>query len=527
MKPMHPEAHRLHPWSWLFMAARSTKSLVIPALIAIYWSGGGMLSRLELLSLIFIVPAVAFALVRQAVYNYRFSDDELVVRDGLLTRKVRHIPYDRIHNIALVRNPFHRMLGVASARIETAAGGEPEAIMRVLSLTAVEELRHRTLGGRRPAAGDESESTETDRGGAPLLEVPTRELARLGLITNRGLIVVAAVMGLLFQANWWGSDRIWDQDWVGIFKAARDRVPDEAVRLVAFESIFGRVLLVIGVILLFLVILRLFSMAWYVVKYHGFRLLREGADLRTEYGLFTKVSSLIPVHRIQLLTVSASLLHRWLRRASIDLETAGASEEGSELSEQLAASGVKTRRQWLAPIVEARRAVELVGEVMPEIDLDAVDWKPIEARAVGRIVRKVAIIVAFAALGSLATLFSPSISLLGLNGIWLSGLALPVTWLTARKWVLHAGYALTDTAVLFRSGWLSRQVSVVRFDKMQTVTLQETPFDRRNRMASIVVDTAGAGNIGHRIDIPYLDIEAAKSVLSRLYAEGSTTEFRW
>jgi putative membrane protein len=106
-------------------------------------------------------------------------------------------------------------------------------------------------------------------------------------------------------------------------------------------------------------------------------------------------------------------------------------------------------------------------------------------------------------------------------------MALSVTWLIARQWVRHAGYALTDTAIFFRSGWLSRRVSVVRFDKMQTVTLRESPFDRRNRMASIVVDTAGAGNIGHRIDIPYLDVEVAKSVLRRLYAEVSTTEFRW
>jgi putative membrane protein len=275
------------------------------------------------------------------------------------------------------------------------------------------------------------------------------------------------------------------------------------------------------------VLLRLFSMAWYLVKYYDFNLQQEGEDLRTEYGMFTRVSSLIPVHRIQLLTMRASILHRWFGRASIDLETAGASEAGSDLGEQLAASGVKTQRQWLAPIVETERGNELLREVMPEIDLAAVDWKPIEARAVRRIVKKVAVVVGIATAGLVAMLFSPSIPVHGLHGLWLPVVAMPVAYFITREWVRRAGYAISDDAIFYRSGWLTRKISVVRFDKMQTVAMRESPFDRRNRMASVAVDTAGAGNIGHRVDIPYLDIGVARAMSDRLYAEAGASEFRW
>jgi hypothetical protein len=47
------------------------------------------------------------------------------------------------------------------------------------------------------------------------------------------------------------------------------------------------------------------------------------------------------------------------------------------------------------------------------------------------------------------------------------------------------------------------------------------------RMASIAVDTAGAGSLGHRIDIPFLDVDVAQAILERLYHETRTTEFRW
>jgi len=275
------------------------------------------------------------------------------------------------------------------------------------------------------------------------------------------------------------------------------------------------------------VLLRLLSIAWYLIRYRGFTLQRTGEDLRAEYGLLTQVSSLIPVHRIQLVTLSATLLHRCFGRTSIDLETAGSSDAGSELSGQLAASGVSTTRQWLAPIVESERAAELVRTVLPEVDIEAVEWIPIEARAARRILSRVVIAVTPVTIVLAAVLTFSPIPLSGLHALWLPSVVLTTAWLITRRWVRCTGYALTERAIYFRSGWLSRRISVVRFVNMQTVSVHQTPFDRRKRMASVAVDTAGAGQTGHRIRIPFLDVDVAESILHRLYVETRSTEFRW
>jgi len=504
---MPAEARRLHRWSWLFIAASSMKSLIVVAVGSIIASGGVLLAWLDVMLLVLIVPALVFAFVRQKVYTYSFTETELVVRDGLLTRNVRHISYERVHNVALVRNPIHRLLGVTSARIETAAGGKPEALLRVLSLEAAEELRHYTLGEERQAAPKDG----------PLLQVPDRELVNLGLISNRGFVVVAAVMGVFSQFNWWNQDWVKDQDWLSIFESTRIKAPGWVAGL-----LIGVVL-----ILLFIVLLRLLSIAWYLVRYRGFTLSKKGEDLRAEYGLFTQVSSLIPVHRIQLVTVSTTLLHRCFGRASIDLETAGASDSGSDLSGPLATPGVSITRQWLAPIIESGRAAGLVREVLPEIDIESIEWKPIEARAIRRIVNKLAIAVTPLTLIVAAILIFSPLHWSGWHALWLPLVLLPTAWMITRRWVRRAGYALTDVAIYFRSGWLGRQISVVRFGNMQTVSMHQTPFDRRKRMATLAVDTAGAGNMGHRIRIPFLDVAVAESILQRLYNETRATEFRW
>jgi len=168
-----------------------------------------------------------------------------------------------------------------------------------------------------------------------------------------------------------------------------------------------------------------------------------------------------------------------------------------------------------------------VREVLPEVDIEAVEWKPIDARAVWRIVKRVAIVVTPVTIGLVLLLTFAPIRLSGWHGLWFPLVVLVATWFIARAWVRRAGYALTDRAIVFRSGWLGRQTSAVRFVNMQTVSMRQSPFDRRRRMASVAVDTAGAGKIGHRIQIPFLDVEVAEAILLCLYDETCSTEFRW
>ena len=129
------DERRLHPLSWLFAAAQAAKGFLIPIVLLLFASGGG---AYELWAAVFIIPVTLSAVLQYVVFRYRLEEDEIVVRDGILTRTERHIPYARIQNIDLVQNPLHRLLKVALVRVETASGQKPEAVIRVLSLDAVE-----------------------------------------------------------------------------------------------------------------------------------------------------------------------------------------------------------------------------------------------------------------------------------------------------------------------------------------------------------------------------------------------------
>jgi membrane protein YdbS with pleckstrin-like domain len=130
---------RLHPWSWLFVLLAQLKEFAIPLLALLFFGRGG--DWQEAAAAVAAVVLSLVAVLRYYTYRFRIDAGELVIRDGVLQRQVRHLPLGRITNIALRQNPLHRLFGVAEVRLESATGGnQAEAQMRVLALRDAEAL---------------------------------------------------------------------------------------------------------------------------------------------------------------------------------------------------------------------------------------------------------------------------------------------------------------------------------------------------------------------------------------------------
>jgi len=501
-----PSERRLHPVSLLFNLGSVLGQLFFPAIVFLFAARSAD-SAVNLVALaVMSVLAAAVAIGRYLTFRYRYEATELIVRSGLLFRTVRHIPYERIHNLDARQNLFHRMLGVVEVRVETGAGAEPEATLSVLPRDALDEMRRRVFG--LLAENAVATSAGPAGRGTSLLELSPGELLLAGFVENRGMVLIAAAYGVLWETG------------------ALENLLERTVGNTAWsESVARRVqtslgsggglpldgiLLGLAALAGLLVFVRLLSMLWAVIRLYGFELTRDGDDLRADYGLFTRVVASIPLRRVQTLTVRENVLHRLFGRAAVGVATAGGAG---------AAARTRRPREWLAPVIRKPRVPGLVGEVLPELPLDQVAWQPAAPGAFWRAFRRR---LAVSGLIGLAVL-------LLVRAWW--ALAVPLAlgaWalVAARLHVKHLGWAMTGTAVLFRRGWLSRSLTVARLGKIQAVELEESPFDRRTGMASLLVDTAGATE-AHRIRIPYLGRETAGTLLRGLAAEAAGRAFEW
>jgi putative membrane protein len=498
---------RLHPSSFLFSMGRHLRALLVPG-IAVVFTAGSSGRDWEVWVMVLLIPYAIAAVLRSLSYRYRFDADELVVRKGWVFRSERHIPYARIQNIDAVQNVFHRMLGVADVRVETASGGEPEATMTVLPEAALAEMRDFVFRGRHGAVSAVVDDAAPQQPAADiLLQLPTHEILLYGFIESRGAVLMGGAFGLLYEFGLF--DRLLSAVTGGAFEGSG--VVRQLFQAIVHERSLSLATAAwtAGALIVILLILRVLSMVWAFVRLHGFVLRRAGNDLRVDYGLLTRVSGTIPLQRIQTLTISESPLHRLFSRVSVHVDTAGG--HGPEAQQ--------TKREPIAPLVHRAALPALIGTLLPSVTLTNVSWQSVHPRAFRRALVRTLVMAIFGSILIISTLRSGPEFAVALLFLW--------AVVYARQYVAHLAWSFDGDALVFRRGWLWRRVTVARFSKIQVVSRNETPFDRRMDMASVTVDTAAASTGGRALAIPFLAAATASDLVATLSHHAARTAFRW
>ena len=97
---------------------------------------------------------VAAGLVRRVgAWSYLERDDDLVVRRGVLVRRLSVIPYGRMQLIDVTAGPFERVFGLSTVRMHTAAAATDARIPGLDTGEAARIRERLTALGEARAAG--------------------------------------------------------------------------------------------------------------------------------------------------------------------------------------------------------------------------------------------------------------------------------------------------------------------------------------------------------------------------------------
>jgi putative membrane protein len=398
-------------------------------------------------------------------YEYRVTPDTFDIHSGVFSRREREIPFERIQNVDVAQNVFQRALGIAEVRLETAGGGDSEAVLQYVSRP--EATRLQELISDRKNGGSERDPDVADN---VLFELDSNELAVLGLTSaNFNLLGLILIMFAV----------------LGTPVAAEQVSPRLAVLLFLGPALAA----------LALVILWILSGIQAVFRYYGFRLVRHEDELRYQRGLLQQYNGTIPLSKIQTLMIRENLIARTVGYGNLAIETAGyAPGQGSDSVESAIPIAKRDR------LFELARTIENVGEV-------AFERPPKRARI--RYVARYTIVVAVvvAVLGGIHAV-TDSLEYWYLGAlIWV--LVPPAAHL---KWA-HLGYYYDDNYIVTRSGFWTRQTTIVPYYRVQTVSDSQTVFQRRRRLGTLVVDTASSGGFwgGNAVALD-IDIEEARQL---------------
>jgi putative membrane protein len=493
---------RLHPLSWLFILLRQLRSFAIP-LILLLVTGRGEQSEADLIGVIGAAGLAVHAIWQYFTYRYGFLEHALVVRSGVFQRTLRLIPFERVQNVTLHQTLFHRLAGVAEVRLESAGGmGRPEAEMRVLRLDRAQALearlradaQHRqTFAQANRGRADASQGAISAEPEAALwLQLPTAELIRLGLISNRGIVLVLAGLGVLSQSG------------DGLIKP----ITNEAIEIatngaeLATQSHFGPVAYAVTILValgMVIVAMRVLSIALAILQFHAFKLTASAGELRVERGLLTRLRVHLPRTKIQAFSLSETLLHRWFGRQSLRVDRASIEAMNEQLS-----------IRDLVPIATPDAMTRIIASLLPQGHWPLQRWQPLHPRAWRR---KFTIPALFALIACAAAIWWR-----GPQAGW-TLLLVPLLYARARVWARYSAWTLDAGVVAFRQGWLDRNWRFAEVRKLQSLRLVQSPFDRRHGMAAVWMDTIGASPMEPPLVIPYLDIAVAGALIERLRAQ--------
>lgn len=461
-----PHSYRLHP---AVLGVWSLRQAWPFALVAI----GGQLP------LLFTLPMLAVVLLQAGLrwlrFSYRLTGDALVIEEGLLARKQRTIPFDRIQAVDISRRLTHRPFGVVELRVETVGAGSAEGKFDALASDDAQRLRNRLLrlAPDEPSASepgvDSAERTEEH----VLVRLTPGWLVRAGLTGGR-IGVAAAIVGAGQQLF---GDRI-------------DELVESVPGLLGRQS--GAVLAV--VIVAGLSVMFLLSVAATALAYWDFTVVRDGQTLRIRTGLLNQRAATIPLRRVQSVSLEENLLRRCFGWASLSVEVAGRADDQGQF-----------QASALLPLGPRGQAEELAALVLDAIDPreTALEVMPTRART-RRMVRAAVFSVAVTA--ALVYAFGP----LG----WLGLLTLLPAAGLAEASYRALGWAHRPGLTVSRRGGLLRRTTMVPERSLQALVRRSSFFQRRRRLATLEAHVAGGVDASAKL--LDLDAQLAEQLLERL-----------
>lgn len=417
---------------------------------------------------ILLVLFVAYGILYWLRYVFYISGQELRVEYGVLVRKKRYIPFERIQTVQISAGILQRLFGLVKVQVETAGGGrKAEFVLAALPRDRAAELQKILQTGEThlQASEDETEYIE--------YKLSTRSLLLLASTSNGIGVVLSAFFVIISQLNdFFPNLDVWEK--VGSY---------------AGHLATGRISLIILAIFLLFLLAWLLSLLGTIIQFGGFQLRRTGDRIIIKRGLFEQQQVSIPIKRIQAIKVVEGLLRQPWGMVSVQVVS-------------ISNTGTKGEGNVLFPLLPKAELPAFLGQVAPEFSMPW-ELQGLPARARRRYL--------------LANIIPALIIAIFCAFYWPWGyiaILLPVLGAAlGKKQYNDAGYQMVDNKLLLRSRSLGRITMIIPRRRIQSLHVSQNPFQARNDLSNLRVAIASS-NTPTTVRLKGMDIQKSRGIMN-------------
>jgi putative membrane protein len=472
------EPHRLHPAAIVVMALKVGRELLFPAILpAVVWlirAGRSVLSVEGMVfvasgTLLFLVIIAAAGLLAWRRFTYRVDAGELRVEQGIVTHRRRSVPLERIQTVDVSQGLVQLVLGIVSVRVETASGGQDSEVFLpgISQRDAALLQRALVVAPLRAASALDETAAQTPHTSRSL---SFADLLLAGSTAGRVGVALSIVVSTLAFAD--------------------DLVPWERVTEVSSQASGTiAVALLIGGVLVFTWLLGVIGT---VLAHARFTLTRDDEHLVIERGLLERRRATIPLSRIQAVRVVEGVLRQPLGLVELRVESAGYGRQAGEST-------------VLFPLLRWREVAPFLQQMTPEL-AETVPVAPLPHRSRRRYAMRLPVITALFAL--LPAILIVTVARAANFDLFPRALAVvllfPMLAALGLWQYRDTRWGLTRDLLTIRTRQMGRVTLIVPRRRIQSIDVQQSPFQRRADLATLNVRIA-SGSGGAAFGLLHVD----------------------
>lgn len=421
-------------------------------------------------------------------FYFHLENDELVIREGLFNKTNRNIPFDRIQTINFTQTIVHQFFNVVSLDIDTAGSKGNEFSIKALSKEKAEDIRNFILSNKSDRVTDETENNSSTQEPiaaieeTPLLRLSITDLLKIGVSQNH-IRTIGVIIAFFFGLS----------DYV-----------EELMGKDAFSNLWNYFgsggLKIISVILFLLVASFFISLVRTVLRFFDLVFFKTVNGFKIQSGLFTRQEQSAQVQKIQLIQWSTNPIKSYFGLSALYLRQA--------------ASGAVARKQTIYVPGCYDDQIQTVRQTyFPNEATTDFTTHQISPLIIGRRVLYFGLLPTFFLMVSS---YESGWKVL----LWL--LLIPVVYMASvyyhRKWK----YDLSAEGLRTKKGMIGQDASLLRWNKVQAVNIQQSIYQRRKDLADITFYTAGGA-----VKIPYIELEKAEAIMNYVLYRVEIDEEKW
>lgn len=515
---MEEQYRKLH---WFVAIRRSFGQLFLAAIFGGFtvFSMAGTTPSVIVLVIAFIVLLI-LTVINYARFGYLIDEDSLIIASGLISTTTETIPFERLQDVNRVEDPLQRMFRIFTVQF-LVSGSQTTIELPGVDENFIAELHHRLLAFEEDhelaiqvdSLKPSTDSLSKEKATAFTLRMGIVDCFRLACIRNSALALIGVVFGFLYNrfqdVFFKGLDAViryiyWDDipEWEVYFNNS-GRISSEYPWIVFIPNpaIDWTPLLFIALLLLalFIVAYVVASFILMFLVFYRFNLNLSDDEVSLKSGSALRVSRTAAIDKIQYTKSVRTIRHRLLGAESVYFNTS-ASRSGRGILQGMLSN-------WLVPLSSTAKSKEALRNVYSQYSLEVGGWKGVDHVGWKRRFKK-------------HTMFClPIFVVMFLVSPWLLVLVLGVLlfiWYESNQFVSLLGYRMSEDVIQLRRGWRVRNEFVIPLVKIQSIGLKQNLFDQGYDMVTLCVDTYNLGGSSYTIKLPYLNVDVAERLASRI-----------